>query len=63
LVLVEIIAKGGVSENSTMPAFGQQLAGEDVLAVLDFLKSNWGKDEREFQWWVTATSDLQRANR
>lgn len=63
LVLVEIIAKGGVSENSAMPAFGQQFADEDVLAVLDFLKSNWGKDEREFQWWVTATSDLQKANR
>ena len=60
--MVEIVTEGGVTANAAMPAFGQQLADEDVLAVLDFLKSNWGKDEREFQWWVTATSELQKAN-
>ena len=45
-LLVEIVTKGGVAEPSAMPAFGQQLSDEDVLAVLDFLKSKWGKDEQ-----------------
>jgi mono/diheme cytochrome c family protein len=56
-LLITIIAKGGqaVYDNAKMPAFGDKLAEDEVAAVLDFIKSKWGKDEREFQWWVTYT--------
>ena len=26
------------------------------MAILDFFKSRWGKQEREFQWWITMTA-------
>lgn len=31
---------------SDMPAFGEKLSRDEILAVLEFLKSNWGNDER-----------------
>jgi len=57
-LLLSIVANGGdPAYNSNMPAFQDRLTPEDVAAVLEFLKSKWGKDEREFQWWVTATRE------
>ena len=55
-LLVSIISEGGdPAYNSKMPAFGGQLSAKEVEAILDFIKGSWGKDEREYQWWLTVT--------
>ncbi|MEE8485597.1 MAG: hypothetical protein V3S38_03465 [Acidimicrobiia bacterium] len=36
-----------------MPTFGGILTDEEILAVLEFIKSEWGEEERDFQWKVT----------
>jgi mono/diheme cytochrome c family protein len=55
-VLLNIIAEGGDPEfGGTMPSYGDILTEEEIASVLDFFKSKWGKNEREFQWWVTNT--------
>jgi len=60
-LLLTIIAKGGQSVvadpayKSQMPAFADKLSEEEMIAVLDFIKSKWEKEKREFQWWVTYT--------
>lgn len=57
-LLLSITANGGdPANNSKMPAFGDKLAEEELIAILEFIKSKWGKDEREFQWWTTATGN------
>ena len=64
-LLTRITAEGGqavygnVTTQSAMPAFGDKLTPTEIAAVLDFIKSKWGKDEREFQWWVTVTGEGQ----
>jgi mono/diheme cytochrome c family protein len=56
-VLMEIIRNGGdPAFNSKMPSFKDQLSEAELLAILEFFKSRWGKDEREFQWWMTTTN-------
>jgi mono/diheme cytochrome c family protein len=56
-VLLEIIREGGSpTYNSKMPAFSDKLSDEDIMTILDFFKSKWGKKEREYQWGITATS-------
>lgn len=53
-LLLDIIANGGdVSLGSTMPAFSEQLNELQVRAILEYIKSYWGEEEREFQWWIT----------
>lgn len=60
-LLIKIVAAGGqavygnVMSKSNMLAFKDRLAPEEIAAVLDFIKSKWGKDEREIPWWMTAT--------
>lgn len=55
-LLVSIIATGGdPADNSKMPAFEGKLLDEQIMAILEFIKSKWGSREREFQWWITAT--------
>lgn len=55
-LLLTIIAEGGdPAYNSKMPAFRDKLTEKEQRAVLEFIKSKWGADEREFQWWMTAT--------
>ncbi len=59
-LLIDIIANGGDPKyNSQMPAFKDQLTSEQVAAVLEFIKSRWGRDEREYQWWMTAVGSQQ----
>ena len=56
-LLLSIVQNGGdPAYNSKMPAFKAKLSAEEMRAVLEFIKSHWGQDEREFQWWITATS-------
>lgn len=57
-LLLSIIAHGGdPTYNSKMPAFQETLTEEQMAAILEFIKSSWGREEREFQWWMTATRD------
>jgi mono/diheme cytochrome c family protein len=39
-----------------MPAFKGQLTDEEIEAVLTFMKSRWGEEERRYQWWITVMS-------
>ena len=53
-VLISITENGGdPADNSKMIAFKDQLSSEEVVAILEFIKSNWGREEREYQWWIT----------
>lgn len=52
-LLLEIILDGSDFPESRMPAFGGQLTQAEVLSILDFFKSNWGPQERAFQWEAT----------
>jgi len=59
-LLLDIIANGGNGGDpayySKMPAFHQELTPDEMRSILEFIKSKWGKDAREFQWWITVTS-------
>jgi len=54
-VLNEIMANGGdpTLYNTKMPGFGDQLTEREIEAILDYIKSHWGEEEREYQWWLT----------
>ena len=55
-LLQDIIAHGGdPAYNSKMPAFDGTLSPDEIASVLDFIKSRWGTEAREFQWWISAT--------
>lgn len=51
--LVDLILNGSGFEQSRMPQFAGRLSEEQVLAVLEYLKSHWGDQERAFQWQIT----------
>jgi mono/diheme cytochrome c family protein len=54
-LLLEVIANGSdPSLGGTMQGFGEVIDEADQIAVLEFIKSKWGQEEREFQWWITA---------
>ncbi|MEX2583128.1 MAG: cytochrome c [Gemmatimonadota bacterium] len=54
-LLLEIIRRGGQevygseTVRSGMPAWGDRLSADEMRAVLAYLKTLWGPDEREFQ--------------
>ncbi len=52
-LLVEIVRDGGSLPTSPMPPFEGILSDDEIGAVLEFIKSSWGPDERRFQWQVT----------
>ena len=57
-LLMSIVSNGGdPAYHSKMPAFKEKLTGNEITAVLEFIKSKWSKDQREYQWWMTATRD------
>ena len=57
-LLISITESGGNPvDNSKMPPFGEQLTRDEIGAILEFIKSQWGREEREYQWWVTARPD------
>jgi mono/diheme cytochrome c family protein len=53
--IIRYTAEGGASYNGTMPGFSNQLTDDDMDDILEFIKSGWSKESREFQWWVTYT--------
>lgn len=57
-LLISITENGGdPAYNSKMPAFKDQLRLDQIAAILEFIKSKWGREEREFQWWITVRSN------
>ncbi|MBI3740864.1 MAG: cytochrome c [Chloroflexi bacterium] len=52
-LLLDIIANGGQSENSQMPAFKDKLARDQIRAALEYIKSFWNDEAREIQWTIT----------
>jgi mono/diheme cytochrome c family protein len=59
-ILLDLTANGGDPRyNSKMPAFKDQLSKEQMVTVLEFIKSRWGREEREYQWWMTTVGSQQ----
>jgi mono/diheme cytochrome c family protein len=52
-LLVDLIATGSDFPQTQMPIFGDKLGDEEILAIIEYLKSGWGAEERAFQWQVT----------
>jgi S-disulfanyl-L-cysteine oxidoreductase SoxD len=42
-----------IGGTSNMPAYADILSDEEILAVLDYIKSSWPDDLREIQWEQT----------
>ena len=59
-LLIDIMTNGGAPKsNSTMLGFKDLLTPNEIDAILDFIKSRWGREEREYQWWMTAVGAQQ----
>jgi len=57
---VAITALGGdPAYNGVMPGFSNNLTTDQIQMILDFIKSQWGREEREYQWWISVTSGTQ----
>jgi mono/diheme cytochrome c family protein len=55
-LLISIIKNGGngvPGAQSDMPSFKNVLSDQEILAVLEFLKSRWSRESREFQHAMT----------
>ena len=52
-VLLELIRGGSDFPQTRMPAFRQTLTDAETTAILECLKSNWGLQERAYQWQIT----------
>lgn len=58
-LLIEIIRRGGarlpanIGGASNMPPYADTLSDEEILAVLDYIKSSWPDNLRQVQWEQT----------
>jgi mono/diheme cytochrome c family protein len=53
-LILEITSQGGdPAYGGTMPGFGEQLSKEEIRAILEYIKTSWGEQERAYQWWIT----------
>jgi mono/diheme cytochrome c family protein len=57
-VLLEIVRYGIDMPESRIPAFGGELGDDQIRAVIAFFKSNWGTQERSYQWQITQQETL-----
>lgn len=57
--LLQIIAQGGSTPNSTMPAYQDSLSEEEMEAVLAYIKTFWGASEQKYQEQVSKQSSTQ----
>lgn len=54
--LIDAVRLGGarlsadVGGTSAMPTYGDTLTDEEIVAVLDYIKSTWPEDIRRYQW-------------
>ena len=58
-LLTDIIRDGSSAEGSAMVGFSNRLSEAQIAAVVEYLRSAWGPQEREFQWLVT-WQEIQR---
>lgn len=54
-VLARQINEGGLKLGGTMPAFGDRLSDEEVIAVIAYFQSYW--DEATYNRWVEMNAD------
>jgi mono/diheme cytochrome c family protein len=57
-LLYEIILDGGNGNpgaKSNMPAYRGKLSGLELVGVLDYIKSKWSPEKRQYQWEMTMT--------
>ncbi|MDZ7660543.1 MAG: cytochrome c [Fodinibius sp.] len=54
-VLVQQVNEGGMKLGGTMPAFGDTLSDEEVIAVIAYFQSYW--DEQTYNRWVKMNAD------
>lgn len=47
------IIRGNRGYKSSMPQFADSLDDAQIAGIIEYLKSTWGSDERDFQWQVT----------
>lgn len=47
--MLRTIANGGGFPETKMPAFGDKHPDAQMVAILEFIKTSWGPDERQFQ--------------
>jgi mono/diheme cytochrome c family protein len=61
-LLEEIVLKGSreVYRKEGMPAFENILTQEEVRAILGYLRTWWGEEQRGFQVEVTKNDEKQR---
>ncbi|TAK79522.1 MAG: redoxin domain-containing protein [Dehalococcoidia bacterium] len=59
LRLTAVIMRGGGARQE-MPAFGDRLSAEEVRAVLTYLKTWWGDEQRAYQARMTRENDRGR---
>lgn len=52
-LLLQIVAEGGQAYNGVMPGFAEQLTQTEIAAILEYIKSRWSRESREYQWWIT----------
>ena len=53
-LLVDLILNGSGFDRSRMPTFRDVLSESETLAILEYLKSSWGEQERKFQFKVSS---------
>lgn len=51
--LIDLILNGSGYEQTRMPEFAGRLSEDEVRAIIEYLKSEWGEGERNFQWQIT----------
>ncbi|MEX2251967.1 MAG: cytochrome c [Acidimicrobiia bacterium] len=51
--LLAIIRDGSDFPQTRMPSFGDKLTDDDIGAILDYFKANWGPEERKYQRQIT----------
>lgn len=60
-LLISIIHDGGNGSGgaipSDMPAFKDKLTPRQIEAVLEYIKSHWSQQHREYQWQMTVQSE------
>lgn len=52
-LLLSLTRDESVFPESRMPSFGGTLTDDEIVAVLEFIKSSWGPEERTLQWQIT----------
>ncbi len=52
-VLLTELIQGERGYESAMPEFADTLTPQQINAILEFIKSNWDDQERQFQWQAT----------